>query len=130
MTQAATGPEERSKFSRVTSAVIVALGGVAWLLPLWLMLWVVPRFENIFKSFDIKGGLPLLTQTEIGLSHFLASFWYPIVPACLLGTAALACGATGPSRAGAFTWHGASWQYPWRPRSWTRPSWRQGCSCR
>jgi type II secretory pathway component PulF len=101
MTQATTGPDERSKFSRVMSAIVVALGGVVWLLPLWLMLWIVPRFEDIFRKFDIKGGLPALTMLEIDLSHFLANFWYPIVPACVLAAAALAvwCYRT-PSRRG------------------------------
>ena len=101
MTEATTEPVERSKFSRVTSAILVALGGVAWLLPLGLMLLFVPRFEDIFKKFDIRGGLPMLTQMEINLSHVLARFWYPMVPAGLLGTAALAvwCYRT-PSRWG------------------------------
>jgi type II secretory pathway component PulF len=106
MTQAAAEPKERSKFWRVMSAVAVALGGLVWLWPLSSLVWVVPHFEGIFKRFDIKGGLPALTQAEIEVSHVLVKFWYLFGPAWLAGIVGLAiwCYRTPSRRGGNMAW--------------------------
>src|SRR5262249_59097881 len=38
-----------------------------------LIIFIVPRFEGIFKSLDEKGELPTLTVFIVGLSHSILS---------------------------------------------------------
>ncbi len=51
-----------------------------------LMLFVIPQIGKIVKDLggpDAK--LPLLTQVMLGISHFMVSFWYILIPAMIGG---------------------------------------------
>ena len=50
-----------------------------------LVLFVVPRFEPIFKRLAEKNDLPLLTEMLIGTSHFLLSWGGLVVIAGVIG---------------------------------------------
>jgi type IV pilus assembly protein PilC len=49
--------------------VVVAVGVVSA-----VVVWVIPRFQEIFQSFNIE--LPGITQLLLDVSHFTVSFWY------------------------------------------------------
>ena len=51
--------------------------GIAVVILTLIMIFIVPRFEDIFKKFDIKGGLPRQTQFLINVSH---ASWPVLVP--------------------------------------------------
>jgi type IV pilus assembly protein PilC len=56
--------------------------GVAILIVSLIMVFIVPRFEEIFTRFEIKGGLPAPTQILITTSHAIYKYWYliPLIP--------------------------------------------------
>jgi len=41
-----------------------------------VIVWVIPRFEQIFESFDVE--LPGVTQFLLNLSDFVVNFWYVV----------------------------------------------------
>src|SRR5699024_5243231 len=43
----------------------------------FMMIVIVPQFENVFESFG--GELPFITKWVIGLSGFIQHFWWLIV---------------------------------------------------
>jgi len=51
-----------------------------------VIVWVIPRFEQIFDSFDVE--LPGPTQILLGVSSFTVEYWYVVfgVPVLLLMT--------------------------------------------
>lgn len=55
----------------------VAILFVAALVIAIIMLKVVPKFEELFKSTGRE--LPALTQTVIDMSHFIGDYWYLII---------------------------------------------------
>lgn len=59
--------------------VVVALGVVSA-----VVVWVIPKFQEIFQSFNI--ALPALTQFLLDVSQFTVRFWYLVfgVPIALL----------------------------------------------
>jgi len=63
---------------RITGAmvypVVVILVAVGILT--FIMLWIIPKFEKIFKDFNMK--LPALTQFLIDTSQWMANYWYVI----------------------------------------------------
>ena len=56
--------------------------GVAILIVSLIMVFIVPKFEEIFQRFEIKGGLPLPTKILINISHTIFAYWYlvPLIP--------------------------------------------------
>ena len=62
--------------SKIKKAMMypAAVMGVAIIVTTILLLFVVPQFEEIFKSFGAE--LPAFTQMVIGLSRFLQHSWY------------------------------------------------------
>jgi len=65
-------------------AMIIA---VAFLVSTILLVWVVPQFEEVFKSFG--ADLPAFTKFVVGLSRFMVSWWLPIlivIIAAIVGT--------------------------------------------
>ncbi len=62
-----------------------------------LMAFIVPRFEEIFQKFDIKGGLPAPTQILINISHTVKDYWYliPGIPFLVWLTARLVKASKG-----------------------------------
>ncbi|MBE3097889.1 MAG: type II secretion system F family protein [Planctomycetes bacterium] len=61
--------------------------GVAILIVSLIMVFIVPRFEEIFQRFEIKGGLPPPTRILITTSHAIYGYWYliPLIPLSLYG---------------------------------------------
>ena len=61
--------------------------GVAVLIVSLIMVFIVPRFEEIFQRFEIKGGLPAPTRILITTSHTIYGYWYliPLIPISLYG---------------------------------------------
>lgn len=52
-----------------------------------VFIFVIPKFEEIFNSFDIE--LPFVTQLLIGASRFVADFWYIVFGLPILAVFAL-----------------------------------------
>src|SRR5437879_9141707 len=42
----------------------------------FIMVYIIPKFEKIFKDFDMQ--LPWLTMKLMAVSHWFASYWYVI----------------------------------------------------
>jgi len=63
---------------RITGAMVypVMVISVAVIILVFIMLFIVPQFEDIFRKLDIKGGLPAPTRLLIGVSHAVAHYWY------------------------------------------------------
>src|SRR5262249_55499883 len=64
---------------RVTGAMVypVAVITVAILILTFIMIYIIPKFEKIFKDFDMT--LPDATLALIATSHWFADYWY-IIP--------------------------------------------------
>jgi type IV pilus assembly protein PilC len=64
---------------KVRKAMIypAAIITVATIVSLILLFFVVPKFQDIFKSFG--GQLPYFTRLVISFSHFLRSYWWLIL---------------------------------------------------
>jgi type IV pilus assembly protein PilC len=58
--------------------------GVAVLIVSLIMIFIVPKFEEIFARFEIKSGLPAPTKLLIAISHGIFNYWY-LIPAIPLG---------------------------------------------
>jgi type IV pilus assembly protein PilC len=69
---------------RIVGAMVypVMVIGVAVIILVAIMWFIVPKFQEIFLKFDIKGGLPPPTQMLITSSHAVRTYWYllPLVP--------------------------------------------------
>ena len=66
---------------RITGAMVypVMVISIAVIIVAAIIRFIVPRFEEIFTKFDIKGGLPFMTQSLIDVSHFVGSYFYIIL---------------------------------------------------
>ncbi len=75
--------------AKVTAAMIypAVLSVVASLVVICLMIFVVPSLTEQFQAFEAK--LPLITRILIGVSNFLAAYWFFILVAVGAGVAAL-----------------------------------------
>jgi len=69
---------------RVVGAIVYPAMVISFaaIILIFIMLFIVPKFEEIFGKFDIKGGLPAPTQMLIDFSNFIGDHWWliPIVP--------------------------------------------------
>jgi type IV pilus assembly protein PilC len=69
---------------RITGAmvypVVVILVAVAILT--FIMVYIIPKFEKIFKDFNMK--LPVLTEMLMATSRWFSNYWYvlPLFPLC------------------------------------------------
>jgi len=65
---------------RIIGAMIypVMVIGIAIIILIAIMKWIVPRFIEIFDKFKIP-QLPLPTRILVGVSHFVAEYWYVLV---------------------------------------------------
>ncbi len=70
--------------SKIRSALMypIAVMGVALAILVLILVWVVPIFEDVFKSFGAE--LPLATQLVVGLSAALVRAWPAALPLGLL----------------------------------------------
>jgi type IV pilus assembly protein PilC len=66
--------KRKVKKAMIYPAAIMSVAGVVSLI---LLLFVVPRFQDIFKSFGAQ--LPYFTRLVISFSHFLRSYWWLIL---------------------------------------------------
>ncbi|MBI1913635.1 MAG: type II secretion system F family protein [Planctomycetes bacterium] len=48
----------------------------------FIMIYIIPKFEKIFKDFKMK--LPAMTETLMATSRWFANYWYilPLIPLC------------------------------------------------
>jgi type IV pilus assembly protein PilC len=69
---------------RIVGAMVypVMVIGVAVLIVSLIMIFIVPKFEEIFARFEIKAGLPAPTKLLIAISHGIFNYWYliPLIP--------------------------------------------------
>src|SRR3982751_1755616 len=67
---------------RITGAMVypVVVIVVAVLILTFIMIYIIPKFEKIFKDFKMK--LPALTEWLMATSNWFAEFWYvlPLFP--------------------------------------------------
>ena len=75
---------------RIVGAMIypVMVIGIAIIILIAIMKWIVPRFIEIFDKFKIP-QLPLPTRILVGISHFVGDYWYVLVLVPVLGWAIL-----------------------------------------
>ncbi len=70
---------------RVTGAMIypVVVILVAVLILCFIMLYIIPKFEKIFKDFNMK--LPWITEMLMNTSRWFGQYWYvlPLFPLCI-----------------------------------------------
>ena len=45
----------------------------------FVMMWIVPKFEKIFKDFGTQ--LPPMTRWLIAVSYFFVNYWYLVLSA-------------------------------------------------
>jgi type IV pilus assembly protein PilC len=71
---------------RIVGAMVypVMVISVAVIILIAIMFFIVPKFEEIFKKFDIEGGLPVPTQILIAASKTVGLYWW-LLPGIPLG---------------------------------------------
>src|SRR5437588_7461493 len=69
---------------RITGAMVypVVVILVAVLILTFIMIYIIPKFEKIFKDFKMK--LPALTESLMATSRWFGNYWYilPLFPLC------------------------------------------------
>jgi len=69
---------------RVIGAMVypVMVVGITIIILIFIMMFIVPKFEDIFTKFDVPGGLPGPTRFLISVSHIVGANWYliPLIP--------------------------------------------------
>src|SRR5436190_15031860 len=69
---------------RITGAMVypIVVITVAMLILTFIMIYIIPKFEKIFKDFKMK--LPALTEMLMATSRWFATYWYvlPLFPLC------------------------------------------------
>lgn len=70
----------RTMGAMIYPVVLTVIGG---LVVVALLIFVVPKFKDLFAQLRARGELPAVTETLLGLSDFLTSYWY--VPVAVLG---------------------------------------------
>jgi hypothetical protein len=88
VTESTPAAKPISRLARMAGAAAAILGGLAWLGVLYLIVTKVPPFERLFEKFEIRGGMPDLTETVIAISHPVAGLW----PLWALAITAIAAG--------------------------------------
>jgi type IV pilus assembly protein PilC len=67
---------------RIIGAMVypIAVITVAILILTFIMIYIIPKFEKIFKDFDMK--LPWLTEQLMATSRWFVNYWYviPLIP--------------------------------------------------
>jgi len=87
MTQSAGAAQRPSVAWRVVGVFFGLLSGLAWLLVFGILVFIVPKFEEIFQRFD--AALPLLTRALISATHVMFQGW-PVFAALMFGVPAAA----------------------------------------
>lgn len=84
MTQSTAAVQGPPVWVRAMGVVSGVLGGLAWLLVFGILVFFVPKFEEMFARFEIKAGLPWVTKVLISISHVLHVGW-PLVACIVFG---------------------------------------------
>ena len=87
MTQSAVAAQRPSVAWRVVGVFSGLLSGLAWLLVFGVLVFIVPKFQEIFQRFD--AALPLLTQAVISAAQVVSQGW-PVFAALAFGVPAAA----------------------------------------
>src|SRR6516162_3280491 len=70
---------------KITGAMVypVVVILVAVIILCFIMIWIVPKFEKIFKDFNLT--LPAITLFIMAVSRWFSTYWYllPLFPLCL-----------------------------------------------
>jgi len=88
MTTLPSGSEAPSRGARVGAIVLALLGAACWLIILCVLAFIVPRFAEIFRTFQIK-GLPWVTPVVCAAGLTVRQFWYLFGPVWLALTVSL-----------------------------------------
>src|SRR5436190_5263483 len=69
---------------RITGAMVYPVGVILVAVGIltFIMIYIIPKFEKIFKDFKMK--LPALTEMLMATSRWFATYWYvlPLFPLC------------------------------------------------
>jgi type II secretory pathway component PulF len=77
---------------RIIGIVAAVLSGLCWAAAIGPLVFIVPKFEQIFSRFEV--ALPVATQTVLGLSHVASQFGLVLAALVLVASVGLAvlCG--------------------------------------
>ena len=92
MTQSAGAAQRPSVAGRVVGVCFGLVGVLGWVSLIGILAFIVPRFEEIFTRFEVRGGLPWVTAVIIHLSHAVRNWWFLFGPAAAAVLAALLVG--------------------------------------
>ena len=65
---------------KISYLLVLPVFGMSVLI--FVMMWIVPRFEMIFRDFGTE--LPTMTQCLIQAAYFAVNYWYVLSPLYLL----------------------------------------------
>ena len=75
MSESATTPRQGpSGLARFAGIVLALVGGLAWLLPVFTFVFIVPKFAQVFNEMEVS--LPVLARFLIGASGMVANYWF------------------------------------------------------
>lgn len=74
MTGLSAEPRRPSAGLKALGVVLASAGGLVWLIPIVLLVYIVPKFVEVFNKFDAE--LPSLTRVIIAASWAVAQVWY------------------------------------------------------
>jgi hypothetical protein len=90
MSQTLGVPGQRSAASRFGSISFVLIGGLAWVMLLFPLVFIVPKFQAVFADFH--AALPALTRAVLAAAHaadnfgfLLGALWVLVVGGLALG---------------------------------------------
>ncbi|MFH0938452.1 MAG: type II secretion system F family protein [Planctomycetota bacterium] len=77
--------EYREKAQRLQQKVIgalvypIAVVTIAGCILAAIMIFIIPKFEDMFKEMGMAGGLPLPTQILMNVANTMVQFWYILI---------------------------------------------------
>ncbi|HUU93695.1 MAG TPA: hypothetical protein VM238_21090 [Phycisphaerae bacterium] len=88
MSESATTPRQGpSGLARFAGIVLALVGGLAWLLPVFTFVFIVPKFAQVFNEMEVS--LPVLARFLIGASGMVANYWFVFATALAAVTVGL-----------------------------------------
>jgi len=84
MTQATLARQQKSAGHPVAGSLLAISGGLLWLIPVAVTVFVVPRFVEVFEKCGKPGQLPAVTQAVMAAANGL-SVWWPAAALVWLG---------------------------------------------
>ena len=74
MTGLSAEPRRPSAGMKALGVVLAAAGGLVWLIPLVILIYIIPKSVEVFDKFDMP--LPALTRVIIAVTGVVAHVWY------------------------------------------------------